>query len=307
MKKRSFLHETGSGLGPVEILVLSYQVLVGLVVFFGRLDVPKGPFLLWHLGGSILLVWFCRAVPSGRQDFAGFVREWYPLIVMLFLYREVGPLIHGLFEGSLDQLLFNMDRSLFLGGGPALWEWQATHPPSRWLNEFFNVGYGFYFFLMPIGGFALWLKGTRTEFKTYMFSLTLTYFAHYLLFILLPAHSPRYFIPGLREALPGFLWSDILKVAVEGNAYPGASFPSSHVAAACVVFMAYPRMGRWKILFFSLTLLLFAGTVWGRYHYVSDLAAGLLTGWFFYRFSPSVEAVFQGWIRNAKTAVKVRR
>jgi membrane-associated phospholipid phosphatase len=137
-----------------------------------------------------------------------------------------------------------------------------------------------------------------------MFALCLTYYAHYLMFILLPAHSPRYFIPGLREALPGYLWSAILKILVEGNAYPGASFPSSHVAAACIVFMAYPRLGRFKTPVLILTLLLFAGTVWGRYHYISDLAAGLAMGWFFLKISPRVEAVFQGWANTLGAATR---
>jgi hypothetical protein len=285
-------------LRPVDALVLVYQALVGLIVLLGDAPVDRLQWLSVHLVGSALVLWFCWATRDRTRGFANFLREWYPLIVMTFLYKEVGPLVHALFPGSLDAALARVDETVFLGGGPALWRWQQAVPPPRWLNEFFHVGYGFYFFLMPIGGVALWLYASRERFRTYMFALCLTYYAHYLLFILLPAHSPRFFLAseGLREPLPGYLVSDFVRLLVEGNAYPGGSFPSSHVAAAVQVFMAYQVLGRLRLPIVAVTLTLFAGTVWGRYHYVSDLAAGFLAGCFFLWVSPRVELWVRGWI-----------
>lgn len=276
-------------LRPVDILVILYQVLLGLVVFGGNAPVDRGSWLVWHAAGTALILWGCWALRDRVSGFWFFLREWYPLIVMTFLYKEIGPLVHAIHPGSLDASLIQADSTWFGGGGPALWKWQQTCPPPRWLNEWFHAGYSFYFFLMPIGGFALWFRADRGRFRTYMFALALTYYIHYLLFILLPAHSPRFSIEGLREPLPGYLLSDLLRRIVEGNAYPGGSFPSSHVAASVQVAMAYRYLGRWKIPVVVMTLTLFAGTVWGRYHYVSDLVAGLATGCLLLWAAPRVE------------------
>jgi len=236
-----------SWLRPVDLLILIYQVMLGIVVFFGDTPVDRVSWLLLHLVCSGLLVGFCYSLRGRTDGFLVFIREWYPLILVTFLYKEVGPMVHAFTPGSLDAWLVRVDETLFLGGGPALWHWQIAHPPARWLNEYFHIGYGFYFLLMPIGGFALWFRSSREHFRTYMFALALTYYAHYLLFILLPAHSPRFFFPGLREPLPGYYFSSFLRVIVEGNAYPGGSFPSSHVAAVVQVLMAYKALGKWRI------------------------------------------------------------
>jgi membrane-associated phospholipid phosphatase len=58
---------------------------------------------------------------------------------------------------------------------------------------------------------------------------------------------------------------------------PGASFPSSHVAVAIVTVyfsFLYVRSIRWPHL--ALAVLLCASTVYGRYHYVSDVFGGAL-------------------------------
>jgi membrane-associated phospholipid phosphatase len=59
---------------------------------------------------------------------------------------------------------------------------------------------------------------------------------------------------------------------------PGAAFPSSHVAVAlCTVYFSflYLRPIRWAHLLMA--TLLCISTVYGRYHYVVDVVAGVLT------------------------------
>jgi membrane-associated phospholipid phosphatase len=65
---------------------------------------------------------------------------------------------------------------------------------------------------------------------------------------------------------------------VEGNAYPGGSFPSSHIAAAVVALACLPYLGRWAWPVLFLTLLMALGTLYGRYHYFVDVLAGLAVG-----------------------------
>jgi membrane-associated phospholipid phosphatase len=59
---------------------------------------------------------------------------------------------------------------------------------------------------------------------------------------------------------------------------PGASFPSSHVAVAIgTVYFSFMYLRRIRWPHFFVMLLLCAATVYCRYHYVVDVAAGGLT------------------------------
>jgi membrane-associated phospholipid phosphatase len=142
---------------------------------------------------------------------------------------------------------------------------------------------------MPLSALVIYFKAPSSKFRSFMFSLSLTYYFCYLLFIFLPAESPRFYVPGLREALKGYWVSDWLQSAVEQNAFPGGSFPSSHIAASIICIMAYPYLGRWKTPVIFLTLALFAGTIYGRYHYFVDVVAGTLVGVSLYFLGPWLE------------------
>ena len=73
----------------------------------------------------------------------------------------------------------------------------------------------------------------------------------------------------------------------------GAAFPSSHVAVAiCTVYFSFRYLRRIRHVHLLLALLLGVATVYGRYHYVVDVAAGILTAavliplgnWLYFKF-----------------------
>jgi membrane-associated phospholipid phosphatase len=60
---------------------------------------------------------------------------------------------------------------------------------------------------------------------------------------------------------------------------PGGSFPSSHVALAIVTaWFSWSHLPRLRWLHLALVPLLSAATVYGRYHYLVDVFAGVVTG-----------------------------
>ncbi len=217
-----------------------------------------------------------------------FACDFYPLVAMLFFYKEIGLLVHQYFDWTLDEWLLGVDNEMGKIGF-RVWNFQKFYPPARLLNEFFSIGYSFYFILMPLSALVLYFRAPRARFREFMFSLSFTYYLHYLIFIFLPAESPRFYMPGLRESLQGYWVSDWLQAAVENNAFPGGSFPSSHIAASVICFMAYRYFGKWRFLVLFLTMALFAGTIYGRYHYFVDVMAGLGVGLFCYFLAPWLE------------------
>ena len=274
---------------PLDSLVLLYQGAISLVLLTADISADDR---LRYLGGHaffsaalLVFLWNTRNISSAPVQF---VREFYPLIVMLFFYREVGLLIHAYFDWTLDEWLLSVDSEVGKIG-TRIWNFQQFYPPARLLNEFFSVGYAFYFFLLPISAFALYFRAPLSKFRRFMFSVSFTYYLHYLLFIFLPAESPRFYMPGLRESLRGYWVSEWLQSAVEKNAFPGGSFPSSHIAAAVICFMAFSYFGKWRYAVLFMTLAMFAGTIYGRYHYFIDVVAGLGVGLVCYYLAPWIE------------------
>jgi membrane-associated phospholipid phosphatase len=78
----------------------------------------------------------------------------------------------------------------------------------------------------------------------------------------------------------GFLFTDLLRGFIKKAAYRGGAFPSSHVGVAVTILVILwqfrPRIAR--NIFLPLVIALSLATVYGQYHYVTDVIAGLLMG-----------------------------
>lgn len=292
-------------LNSVDALVLLYQLVMIAIVATGNLTVEVKRMLIGdHLMIFLVLLFLLWVLRNLCNPVMDFVRAFYPLAAMLFFYKEIGGLVHQYFDWTLDEGLIAVDDELGQIGR-RVWNFQQFYPPVRVLNEFFSIGYSFYFILMPLSALVLYFRAPFSQFRSFMFSLSLTYYFCYVLFIFLPAESPRFYVPGLREALKGYWVSDWLQAAVEHNAYPGGSFPSSHIAASVICIMAYPYFGRWRKGVVFLTVALFAGTIYGRYHYFVDVVAGALVGMTIYFIGPWLDGKWP-MIGNGKEVVRER-
>ena len=59
---------------------------------------------------------------------------------------------------------------------------------------------------------------------------------------------------------------------------PGAAFPSSHVAVAlCTLYFSFKYLRPIRYLHLVFAVLLCCSTIYCRYHYAVDVAAGLIT------------------------------
>ncbi len=276
-------------LNAVDSLVLFYQIAISIVVATGNLPIDiKTKLVEQHALIFFAILFLLWVIKDIQNPVIRFLKDFYPLAAMLFFYKEIGVLVHQYFDWTLDEALIGVDDELGRIGR-RVWNFQQFYPPVRLLNEFFSIGYSFYFFLMPLSALVIYFRAPSSKFRAFMFSLSFTYYFCYLLFIFLPAESPRFYVPGLRDALKGYWVSDWLQSAVEHNAFPGGSFPSSHIAATIICIMAYPYLGRWKNLVLFLTVALFAGTIYGRYHYFVDVVAGSIVGTGVYFLGPWLE------------------
>ena len=228
------------------------------------------------------------------------------LVQMLFLgwwYPDTYELNRTL--PNLDHVFAQWEQSLF-GCQPSLLFSQKV--PWGWFSELMCLGYVSYFPLMLIVYLYYFFKRYH-EFQMTAFVILGSFFAYYVIFVLLPVTGPQFYylavgtekiaegiFPNLgdwflthseRMAAPGWtegFWYHMLDLTHDAGERPTAAFPSSHVGVTTVVMLLALRT-RSKGLIFTILpffILMCLSTVYIYAHYAVDVMGGLVTGVAFY-------------------------
>ena len=194
---------------------------------------------------------------------------WYPWLMASVFYSLAG--IVKLFgTASADALLAQWDIAML--GAPAA---RYLGPlQSAWLTEIMMVSYLFFFYYLVFGPFHYFLHDLP-RFRACMAGLFTLYPIGFLGYTLLPAAGP-YSDPSLGP-LQGMLITELMEPLVRAGSNKVDVFPSIHAAVSLylLVFDFWHHRRRFWILLLP-TLALWLSTVYLRYHYVVDLAAGLV-------------------------------
>lgn len=224
------------------------------------------------VAGLLFVVTGSRRRPRSRT--LQFLRGFYPVAVTPIFYAELSVLDQLFRAGFLDAVVRGWEMTLF--------HVELSLELSRWLpylglSELLHLGYFCYYLIIP--GLALWVYVTRGPEALQRVTLTiaLAFYFCYVCFMVFPVAGPRYLLPGLsgppgRGAIHG-----LVHHVLDSASSKGTAFPSSHVAASLSALLATWREERaafWTGLFPVSFLVL--GTVYGRFHYGVDAAAGIL-------------------------------
>jgi membrane-associated phospholipid phosphatase len=271
-----------------------YCALVAvLITLFHGDAVPGWGWRVAAHGLCLLVVHALLHAQAARPHHRGlaFLRHFYPVLLYAGFYSETGQLNQMFATGYLDGAFHRWDEQLF-GFSPSLAFMAAF--PGRLLSEVFYGAY-FSYYLMIFGvGLALYLRD-HCAFLHYLSVTSLVFYACYVIYLFLPVVGPRIFYPDLvgfalpaadqPAHVPGFpgtvqagFFYRLMEVIYARFETPGAAFPSSHVAIALVTLrfsFRHLRPIRWIHL--TLVVLLCVATVYCRYHYAIDVAAGLAT------------------------------
>ena len=266
-----------SACGAFEWVTLSYLNILNvmIMVFFRAISHPQR-YIAAHqcVALGILLI----ACSGNRRPRAlwRFVRHWYPLPLYIGLFEELQGLVHLAFPGWFDASLLRFDLWL-CGAQPAVWMAQFARPP---LNDFMQFSYMTYFVYLALLPALLYARRESRAFWTVMTATALAHYTVYLIAVVFPIESPHFSLAhaALAPLNGGFSTRLIERIEAYGRVH-GAAFPSAHVAGSMVAILCAWRYRRWL---FWLTLPFFASmmaaTVYGRYHYVADVLAGMIVG-----------------------------
>jgi membrane-associated phospholipid phosphatase len=189
-------------------------------------------------------------------------------------YKELSYLIPRVHPTDLDWQLEAIDIQLF-GVNPTLWLERVTYAP---LSEIFQIAYTSYYILPVVLGILIWIRKPEA-FQFYVYLIVLAFYLSYLGYISVPAIGPRFILAGqFSKPLGGLLLAEpIRRTLDQAEGITRDCFPSGHTELTMVVLYSAWRFHRtsfWWMLPIGSALII--ATVYLRYHYVIDVAAGAL-------------------------------
>jgi membrane-associated phospholipid phosphatase len=144
------------------------------------------------------------------------------------------------------------------------------------LSEFAHFCYLSHVLLLPTFA-GIWYHTRReTAFRELIFLISVTLTTSYLFFILIPVDSPFYLSEPPGKPLAGHFFYELVHFVSDRGGARGGAFPSTHVSITTVIWLVAWRQQR-KLAYWltPIALGLVFATVYGRFHYVLDLMAGL--------------------------------
>lgn len=271
MKSKSLFRE----LQFSDIASLVYWSLLTLIIllFHGRLE----NWVVYIFGHCLIiaavfgLAWAVKRRPSG---WLAFIRDWYPVALVIFGFEEMNNLVTLIFPYWANRFLMGLDKAIF-GVYPTVWLERLASP---WLSEIMVFFLFAYFFMAAAGGGLLYAQGKRSEFYEVAFNVVLAYYLSFLLFLVFPAEGPWVIMKDLQtKALDGRLLTHLYYALQKSSSIRGGCFPSSHVAGAFAIALSMRK--HHKNAFLGLLFLatgVAVAVVYARYHHAVDSIAGIL-------------------------------
>lgn len=257
----------------VDRMIAVYGLVVALIAMTRWSQRAMIPLFVAHLALP-LVAWL-----STRLSMSGigrFLRNCYPLILLLALYSSIDALNGFGAVSTHDSVLQGIEFSVF-GGQPSRDWWRAS--PSIFWSTLLHAVYFSYYIIVPLPAIIFLLTRQTVVLNRYLDGVIATYLTSYLLYILFPVAGPYYEFtrPG-GSFVENWAAQLVYGTLSNGSAF-GAAFPSSHVAATVAATVgAWLGSRRLGIMLGIPTALLAVGVVYCQMHYVIDSVTGVLLG-----------------------------
>jgi membrane-associated phospholipid phosphatase len=236
-----------------------------------RHRVPGWTAFLWvhmiYLAVVFLLIVKARCLPTAHA--------WYPLAMPLVTFGMIAQLNFLFVDTWQDRFLLAFESWLF-PQPPTVW---LAHFASPFFTEILELGYLSYFVMLATVAGVLYRRADKAPFAGVMAASVLSYMLCSVVFVAFPTEGPAHTLRHLHTVpLTGGIFHWLVKLTQHGGVH-GNAFPSTHVAGGVVplifAWRYVPDLATWLAL---LVTLLCIGAVYDRYHYASDIFAGILVG-----------------------------
>jgi membrane-associated phospholipid phosphatase len=220
---------------------------------------------------------FFRARDPRPSRYRLILYDFYVIACVLVIFDGLGPLIRAVNPVDRDADLIAFDRWLF-GTDPTI----ALEPfATPLLSDVLTVFYALYYFHPIVLGTLIFLddrsrRPEKRDFNRYAFVMVLVFYVSYVGYFLVPAIGPRFTVAHAGPLPRGAVSRAIDTTLDRLEKNKRDCFPSGHTMVVAAVLAEAARRSRktfWWFLPFAIGLVV--ATVYCRYHYVTDVIAGL--------------------------------
>lgn len=258
-----------------ELLLIAFFLYAcGASFVFPPTQISRATLIVLNLA---LTGWFClfAFAHSGRGFHTlDFVRDWFPVPLILLAYREMGWLAQPYKSHEFENYWIRLDRWLLQEAGLR----QAIEAGGVLLPNLLELSY-LLVYGVPVYVVAIfYTSGARRRIDDAYSVVLLGTLTAYAMYPWFPSDPPRTIFPGMDLPSMDFLMRR-LNLGIVGNFGIHTSvFPSGHTAAAYSTAFAvwkYLPERRWVgASLFALATLISLATIYGRYHFAIDALAG---------------------------------
>jgi membrane-associated phospholipid phosphatase len=261
---------------PLEGFTITFLGIIILLITLFYPRFPQGWRLLLQFIPLLLLA---VGISELRRKWGGkkivrFICDFSPIFFVIVIFELLGGIIPYL-HPDVDNLLMRIDLSLF-GVHPTLWMERFLVP---WLIDVLAVAYAAYYFIPVVLIVILYFWGKEEEFGLAICTLLLGYYLSYAGYMTMPTIGPRYTLQSLYNVPlhTGGIAESIINLlnSLEGN--KRNCFPSGHTQMTLISLwfaFTYKRPLFW--IYLPICTALIFSTVYLRFHYVIDIAAGVV-------------------------------
>ena len=225
------------------------------------------------MGGVLLLAY---AENLRHRRFLSIMRDWYPLPLMLLAYREMGWFAPSQHTYALEYGWVLYDRLLLDDWGLR----RLIEAAGPLLPSILEISYSLVYAIAPFCMGWLYHRRKLERMNAFLTTFLLGIFLSYVLFPYFPSEPSRSVFPG--QDLPGIVTIfRRFNLGLVGNYGIHMSvFPSAHCSGAFAAALGMRDVlpqepWVWRILL-MLAVSIATATVYGRYHYAADAAAGFI-------------------------------
>lgn len=270
------------------VVVVFYVFLIIMnIIFHNKIDYTA----TWLLVNTAVIVFaFLISFLEDKQKLKlwRIIHYWYIAPLIFLTFKQIYFMIKPIRGVDYDWLFIKIDYWIF-GANPTQVLEKIAFPL---LTEILQVIYSIFYLLPIILALVLLRKKKYLALDFAIFSIVYGFFLSYLGYFALPGIGPRFTLHNFSELdikLPGLFLTKYLREFVNlGESIPGSTanpaefvqrdvFPSGHTMITLIVMYLSVRLkSRSRYFFLPVGSLLIFATVYLQYHYVIDLAGGLI-------------------------------
>lgn len=245
-------------------------------------------FIAWWVPGARRSALVFMGIALGQLGFSalrnkhsmGWVRllaSFWVLPSLVLSHGAMAPIAESAHVDLWDKHLAKMDLALF-HTYPAVWL-ESWLPPEA--NDLLLACYYSYYFWPLSLAVLFYFQAKNDLFERFRLAITLCFLMNFVLYALVPAVGPRFFLHHEFDGpLRGLFLTPWLDSIMRSPPFMRDCFPSGHTGITLVVLaFAYRYQRRFFVVMAPIALGLILATLAGRFHYAIDLIAALPMAW----------------------------